>query len=286
MKPYTLPGIRLGSTSFLLHEDYVPAVRFTAERCDDVALLLLETGLHGKGLITSTEVTEIAHIIAGEGATLHVHLPTDMDFSTPRRALATVEKIRMVVDRTARLQPHSFVLHVDFPHLRGRKQPPAYPDRHGWDSWTAEALQAIADMLPGPEQLALENLEGFPPRFWDRWLEPCAYSRCFDVGHIWKDGGDPTPLLKAWLPSIRIIHLHGLAPYYGGIRDHRALTFMPEKSLDSLLHPLWENAFTGVLCLELFCFDDFTASHAVLLHSWERYRQNTGSNLRQREQIS
>lgn len=43
VKRYAVPGIRLGGTSFLLHESYVPAVRFTAERCEDVALLLLET---------------------------------------------------------------------------------------------------------------------------------------------------------------------------------------------------------------------------------------------------
>ena len=48
MQKYTLPNMRLGATSFLLHETYVPAVRFAAERCDDVALLLLETGGSGE----------------------------------------------------------------------------------------------------------------------------------------------------------------------------------------------------------------------------------------------
>lgn len=44
MRKYVIPNIRLGATSFLLHETYVPAVRFAAERCDDVALLLVEPG--------------------------------------------------------------------------------------------------------------------------------------------------------------------------------------------------------------------------------------------------
>lgn len=44
MRKYVIPNMRLGATSFLLHETYVPAVRFAAERCDDVALLLVEPG--------------------------------------------------------------------------------------------------------------------------------------------------------------------------------------------------------------------------------------------------
>ena len=31
MQKYTLPNLRLGATSFLLHAAYVPAVRFAAE---------------------------------------------------------------------------------------------------------------------------------------------------------------------------------------------------------------------------------------------------------------
>ena len=44
MEKYTLPHIRLGGTSFLLHEEYVPALRFAAARCEDIALLLLQAG--------------------------------------------------------------------------------------------------------------------------------------------------------------------------------------------------------------------------------------------------
>lgn len=93
MRKYAIPNMRLGATSFLLHETYVPAVRFAAERCDDVALLLVEPGERNEYLATPGEIAEIGRIIAGEGVTLHVHLPTDADFDTREGARAMIGKI-------------------------------------------------------------------------------------------------------------------------------------------------------------------------------------------------
>ena len=299
MQKYTLPNLRLGATSFLLHAAYVPAVRFAAERCDDVALLLLETGGRGEYLATPGEIAEIGRIIAGEGTTLHVHLPTDADFDTREGARAMIEKVRRAAELTGPLDPHSFVLHVDFPFLHGTGREPSAEQQE----WTAEALREIAAHLPAPERLAVENLEAYAPTFWDRWLAGTPYSRCLDVGHIWKDGGEPAPVLAAWLPRVRVIHLHGLEPRGNGAsaadaakphgrqkaletpvggnlprlsgprpRDHKSLRFMPPELVDEVAHPLWKAGFSGVLNLEVFSVEDFTASHAVLMQSWERYQ--------------
>lgn len=306
--------MRLSATSFLLHAAYVPAVRFAAERCDDVALLLVETGERGEYLATPDEIREIGRILDGEGASLHVHLPTDADFDTREGARAMLGKIRRVADLTGPLAPHSFVLHVDFPSLHGTGREPS-AERQGW---TAEALREIAACLPAPERLAVENLETFPPAFWDRWLTGAPYSRCLDIGHIWKDNGDPAAVLEAWLPRVRVIHMHGLEPrveetphnaatgcesgiiherasdadknlsaYAGAAglpngevlprlfgprpRDHKSLRLMPPALVDAVMHPLWKAGFGGVLNLEVFCVEDFAASHAVLMQSWGRY---------------
>ena len=50
---------------------------------------------------------------------------------------------------------------------------------------------------------------------------------------------------------------------------------MPPDRLDAVTHPLWKAGFSGVLTLEVFTFDDFTASHAALLRSWERFEENS-----------
>ena len=155
MRKYVIPNIRLGATSFLLHETYVPAVRFAAERGDDVALLLVEPGERNEYLATPGEIAEIGRIIAGERATLHVHLPTDADFDTWEGARSMIGKIRRVAELTGPLDPHSFVLHVDFPSLHGTGGEPSAEQQE----WTAEALREIAACLPAPERLAVENLE-------------------------------------------------------------------------------------------------------------------------------
>lgn len=314
MKKYTIPHLRLGGTSFLLHAGYVPGFRFAAERCDDVALLLMETGDRGDFLPTPAEIREIGTIADGEGSNLHVHLPTDEDFGTAQGARAMVCAVRTVVERTAPLHPHSFVLHVDFPLLQGKllttNAEGELPLTEGNDNkegltdeqrhWTAEALREIAACLPSPRHLAVENLETFPTNFWDVWLDGAPYSRCLDIGHIWKDGGDPAPVLADWLLRARIVHLHGLEPRGsmasapGGFssdeleppqrmssrifrrfgprpRDHKSLSLMPPDCIDAVMHPLWEAGFAGILVLEVFTFDDFSASHALLLQSWERY---------------
>ncbi len=310
MEKYTIPHIRLGGTSFLLRAGYVEGVRFTAERCEDVALLLMEAGTEGAHLATAEEIREIGTICKGEGASLHVHLPTDADFDTAEGAREMVVKVRSAIERAAPLDAHSFVLHVDFPSLRGVLLGSPAPDT-GLSAerrrWTAEALREIAACLPSPGHLAIENLETFPADFWDSWLDGSDYSRCLDIGHVWKNGADPALILEAWLPRVRVIHLHGLrarkkderpavatdnfpegeqardlryiSPLSSRLfelfglwpRDHTSLRLMPPDSIDAVMHALWDKGFSGVLNLEVFNFEDFTASHAILLQSWQRY---------------
>lgn len=208
---YRVPGLRLSGTSFLLHAAYVPGVRFTAERCEDVALLMTEAGERGRFLPTPEEIREMGRILDGEGAGVHVHLPTEGDCETARGRRTLLDRVRRAIDRAAPLAPHSFVLHADFPCLRSSGRKPSEEQTRE----TAALLRNVADCLPAPEMLAVENLEGFSPAFWDRWLDGAPFSRCLDIGHIWKDGGDPAPVLDAWLPRVRVIHLHGLRPRHG-----------------------------------------------------------------------
>lgn len=276
MTKYALPGLRLGATSFVLPADYVTGLRWAAAHCDDVALLLMETGRCGELLPSAREIAEIGRIARGEGASLHLHLPTDADCDTRKAAAAMVNKAAMAMERAAVLRPHSFVLHLDFPSLRGTlRLGRACAGMLSEEKrlWTSEALARILALAPRPEQVAVENLESFPPSFWDEWVAASACSRCLDAGHVWKDGGNPAALLADWLPRLRVIHLHGVAP---GRRDHSSLAFVPPAHLDALMHPLWQAGFAGVLTLELFGLDNFIHSHTALMRSWERYTA-TGS---------
>ena len=85
-------------------------------------------------------------------------------------------------------------------------------------------------------------------------------SRCVDVGHLWVAGEDPIPHLVQDRSRLRLVHLHGVAQ-----RDHQSLAWLPPGELRRVLHWLLQNAFDGVVTLEVFNQDDFWSScHAVL----------------------
>ena len=92
------------------------------------------------------------------------------------------------------------------------------------------------------------------------------HSRCFDIGHVWKEGLRPEELLPRWLPDIRMCHLHGLEK-----RDHKSLHHMHASMLDALLHPMWDISFSPLITLEVFSLEDFLNSHQAMLDSHERY---------------
>ena len=119
---------------------------------------------------------------------------------------------------------------------------------------------------PAPECLALENLERHPTDYLDKLVAATPHSRCFDIGHVWKEGLRPEKLLPLWLPDIRMCHLHGLEK-----RDHKSLHHMPAATLDAILHPMWDLHFSPLITLEVFSLDDFLNSHQAMLESHERY---------------
>jgi sugar phosphate isomerase/epimerase len=262
MVTYSLPELTLGCTSFLVHEDYVPAFRFSASMCSDVSLLLSGPGPDCLYLATEEDIREIGRIADGEGTSINVHLPADGDFDTPENTEDLVRRVKMTIRRALPLAPHSWVLHINVPSLSNTNQLPS-PD---CVLRVEEALKEIATELPDPAQLCIENLETFRSDVNDVWVNGSLYSRCFDIGHVWKDGGDPAVLLRQWLPKIRICHLHGIVG-----RDHKSLKMMPDDAIDGVMHQLWRAHFSGAITMEVFTEDDLATSHDVLMRSYERY---------------
>lgn len=293
MKKYNIPYTRLGGTSFIVQENYVNGVRYAATHCDDVALLLNYVGEKGECLPTKEEIIEIKHIIEGEGVTLHVHLPTDGDCATEKNTETYYKNILMALERVDSLNVHTFVQHIDIIPLRFMNTLPSIEQQEN----IRQMLGNIAKHIQSPKMLALENLESFPFNFLDFCFQGTEYSRCVDIGHIWKDGGNPTPFICAWFKKIRLIHLHGLrahSPFqvqdsllknilpsvesirrmYGTkVHDHKSLEDIPVSWLDAVLHLLWHKQFQGVINLEIFNPLDFQNSLQLVLQSYERFEQ-------------
>ena len=259
-----VPGLNIGCTSFIIPDYYVPAIRECVHYADDVALLLLEAGECGKELITPAEIRELAGIAADAGVTWNVHLPTDGGFATEESSRRYTENIIRAIDLTRELEPHTWVMHVVTDHIPGPDMRPHLTECE--TERILRSLEQITPHLPAPECLALENLERHPTDYLDKLVAATPHSRCFDIGHVWKEGLRPEKLLPLWLPDIRMCHLHGLEK-----RDHKSLHHMPAATLDAILHPMWDLHFSPLITLEVFSLDDFLNSHQAMLESHERY---------------
>lgn len=258
----TLPQFTVGSTSFLIPAGWAENVRHAAGSVNHIELLLCELADDGSDMISAAEVDEIRTLGEVHGLSFSVHLPVDIDLTRREMSRLAVEKIHRLLDRIRPLSARAFVLHVE--------------DKSGgvpaaeWMPCAAAAVREIAAALPKPEMLALENIEGQPLDWLDPILAAAPVSRCIDIGHLWKDGLDPAPILSCWLPRTHCFHLHGLAD-----RDHRSLAHMAQSAIDAVLHPLIDARFSGVITLEVFSEKDFKSSSAAVDKSIARWHERT-----------
>ncbi len=263
---------RLGTTSYIVPDDLAANARYLAGRVQDMQLVLFDLDDGPSNFPDPPAVRELAQIGRATGLTYTVHLPLDIRLGPDGEdEHISLVKARTVIDLTHALEPWAYVLHLDG---RDLLPPPPAEERPGRreEKWLAHALRALellAGWAGGFEKLAIENLEGYPPDFVGPVLERAPVSRCVDVGHLWLDGHDPAPHLRAALPRARVVHLHGLAATAPGEprRDHQSLAHTPPEQLDPVLALLARERYAGVLTLEVFGEADFHSSLTALQQS-------------------
>lgn len=247
---------RVGSTSYVYPADILPNVERlgAAGDVDDIELILFEVDDGPNNLPDEATIRRLCDLASLHALTYTVHLPLDLrlgaDGGTQHASLLKAER---VIKSTLPLDPFAFVFHLDG---EGMDQP-------GWVDRALRALDQVMTWVPLPDRLAVENLESFPPDRLDPILARTPISRTVDVGHLWKVGADPLPLLEQWLPRARVIHMHGM-----GERDHKSLALMRPDQLDPILRALPH--YHGVLTLEVFDTEDFFTSRDALLAAYRR----------------
>lgn len=238
---------RIGTTSYILPDDILPNVRFLADRVEDVELVLFEVDEGASNLPSPQVVRELGRIGKRSGLSYTVHLPLDLVLSAADgERHASMVKAKKVIERTRALEPWVYVLHLD------GQQSGLDGD---WVSRAASSLWAVSQWAGGPEKLAVENLEGYPPGLIDPVLQEVPASRCVDVGHLWLDGQDPIPYLERSLNRTRVVHIHGVAK-----RDHSSLEHVDRAELERVAQLLVQRQFKGVLTIEVFSWADLHTS--------------------------
>ena len=250
---------RIGTTSYIIPADILPNVEWLAGKVQDIQLLLFETDAHGSNLPDAILRRQLRQIAARHGMTYSVHLPLDLCLADGGEIThESIVKARRVIEATRELEPTAYTV-----HLNGR----TLPCELGGDgsrtlaAWQAEAkiaLQAVADRLPDPASLAIENLENWDPQAFAPLLAELPVSRAVDIGHLWLEKKPVFPTLVEWLPRTRLIHIHGT-----GTRDHQSLAHAPREELRQTLRFLRDH-FTGVVTIEVFNEADFTSSMELI----------------------
>lgn len=247
-------AMRLGTTSYIYPADIITNVRRLTGRVQDVELVIFEFDDLNR-LPDESTVAELNSIAADYNMSYTVHLPLSLSLADEQ---PFVTKAVQVIRGTEALQPHSFVLHLDG---KSRTSP------HEFKRWMDNSLRSL-DMIcmevPRPELICIENLDDQSAQMLDSILDRSPVSCCVDVGHLWKQGVDPLPVLDRWLSRTRVVHIHGM-----GNRDHKALSLMSEAQLDPVVE-LLHRLFRGVLTFEVFTERDLLDSLAAFHESSSR----------------
>jgi sugar phosphate isomerase/epimerase len=238
-------SFRLGSTSYVYPGDLLWNATRLAGQVQDMELVLFAVPGGESNFPTPAEVAQLADLGTTHNLTYTVHLPADLRYS-PRTVHPSLQIAQQVIELTAPLQPFAYIF-----HLEGTGAGEA-----GWLDQAQHALHTLLDWVADPQRLALENLESYAPEALEPLFARFPISRTLDIGHLWKAGRDPWPVLEQWLPTTRVIHLHGMAEF-----DHRSLAVMRPEQLDPLVERLLD--WPGVLTLEVFEADFFTSRQAL-----------------------
>ncbi|MGE9291487.1 MAG: cobamide remodeling phosphodiesterase CbiR [Puniceicoccales bacterium] len=212
---------RIGTTSFILADDYEPNLRFLADKTEDIALLFFES-IHDT---TPPRWIETARKLQQErDLTFSVHLPTDIRLGSSDEAVRSqaIESCVRIIQMLSPLAPSAFVCHAD--------GDPDLPFAKSNQAALASSLRTLGKTCGDPRKICLENVRMSHDEL-RAALNETEASICYDIGHALLRDQPILDELSRWLPRCRVIHLHGVS----GDRDHHPLDCLPPPLLDQIL---------------------------------------------------
>jgi len=245
---------KIGTTSYIYPADILVNVKKLAGRVRDIELVLFEFE-EASNFPDKAVIDELVDVSDRYGISYTIHLPLDLALAGEK---PDIEKAIRVIGLTRRLNPEGYIVHLDGGGQR---------DVSARLETSVDSLKALAGAVDSCSLLCVENLESQSQEFTDSVLDAMPVSTCADVGHLWKRGEDPAPVLAKRLDRTRIVHLHGLQG-----RDHRSLSFAEPIDLDPVVEFLLLN-YQGILTLEVFSEIDFNESLEALRASAARVLQ-------------
>jgi len=253
---------RLGTTSFIYPDDYLPNVRMLGPHVDEIELLMFESR-RPDSLPSGATIDALARLSAELDIGYNIHLPTDVSLAAedPDERARAAAVLGRFVSATASLSPSAYALHLPFEGWAA--------DPGGIARWRTAAAQGIGRLLdigvPG-NLLAVETLD-YPFAWAAPLVDAFDLSICMDIGHLILHGVDPAAFFRRFRRRIRLIHLHGVRFAEDGVgQDHVSLDETPPGHFAAVMAVL--KAFDGVVSLEVFSHRHLAPSMKHLDAAW------------------
>ena len=244
---------KLGTTSFIYPDDYIPNVKMLGPYLDEIELLMFESR-PPEALPSKATIAELSRLAKECDLTYNIHLPTDVSISDEKREnqQQAVKALMGVIDLTSSLAPTSYTLHI-----------PYNSKSYGADSvnrWQERVLKNLKKILANgiaAESIAIETLDYRFDLLKDILAE-LNLSVCLDIGHLIANEYDFNTLFNQYVDRTAIIHLHGVQRGH----DHLALNKLADPFIQPVVSIL--KRFTGIVSIEVFALDDLKRSLAFL----------------------
>lgn len=244
---------RLGTTSFIYADNYLPNIKKLGPFLDEIELLVFESRDFKKTL-TPSIIDELVELSVTLDFSYNIHLPTDLflgDQDLAKRSTA-VATFKNIIDWLAPLNPTTYTLHLE------RQFDLDQPDEFkAWHQRTRHSLCRLLDLGVNSQSLSVETLD-YPITLIDKIIHELDLRVCIDMGHLFFHGFDFQQVIDLYLPLTTIIHLHGVTKTH----DHLALgKLSPEKAA---MAAAVLNNFYETVSLEVFNYENMENSLATL----------------------
>lgn len=249
---------RIGTTSFIYPDHYVPNVKMLGPYFDEIELLLFES-LQPDVLPAPAVIAQLAHLAEKYDLTYNVHLPTDISITDPHpsKQKRAIDTILSIIDLTSPLSPSGYALHIPYNRVSFETE-----TVKKWQNQAHANLRKILAAGIQPDSILVETLD-YPCELLSGIIGELDLSICLDLGHLMLQGYDIKSAFNRYGAKTAMIHLHGFI----NNRDHLDLNTLSDDNIEPLLWILRQ--FTKTVSLEVFSFEDLQASLMFLEKHWK-----------------
>lgn len=249
---------RLGTSSFIYPDHYIPNVKMLGPYLDRIELLLFESSYDS--LPSKHEIKELSMLAEEFDITYDIHLPLDISLGDEDRSIRrrAIESVQHVIDLTLPLIPSVYILHLSFNEDLSKTD-----NVSKWRERIHESMELLLSSGINSRSIAIENLM-YPFEWAEDVISSLNLSVCIDTGHLIRMNADIKKVFDKYHNRTSIIHLHGVKDNL----DHLSLDKLTDNETSDIIKIL--KTYAGIAIIEVFSYNNLQASLKYLEKYWNR----------------